>query len=441
MKKKYTLTCLFLLISLSGYTQKKVKEYYENGKLKFEGKYVYTWKQDDFLDVLIQDGPANKYHFNKKRDLDDINMFRNIVPTKSYEGFCKFYHPGGQPFFEGSYTHGVPDGKFTYWWENGTKSSEVYFVNGMADGAWLVWESDGKLRSSFSYKAIPQDMLATIYHDFVFEKSDENDEEFASVFKFLNRKDLLDKSSGIFRSAYSQRLRLFKECFAKDLFKTTLWDGKFLMNKNGNPYLEFYFSDNVPSGTWKLWEEGKLAFECSFTNGKITAAKDYLDPESNNRYERILKQKDNDSLNFSALRYNPSRAKELNPEDIPPVAVERAEFPEEEKTRQEIFTYVEQMPEFPGGSSGLKAYLDKNLVYPKEALKNKIQGKAMVQIIVMEDGRIDTSKIKIQKSLGYGTDQEVIRLIKNMPVWRSGKQNGRAVQTLITIPVLFEIKP
>lgn len=442
MKIRYTFACLLLLVSTQNYAQQKVKEYYPNGALKFIGRYAYTWKQDGFLDVLIQEGPARKYRYKEQREMDELNMIRNMVPTKSYEGFCQFFHPGGEKFYEGTYSHGVPDGKFTYWYKEGNKSAEVNLVNGTADGIWRVWEADGSLRYSYSYKAIPQDSMAVMYTNFFFqdrqEGHDDDDDKTFSTLRYLDRKYVLERV-GYPLGAYNKRLRAFKDCIENDLYKVAIWDGKFLLNKKGKPYLEFYFSNNVPSGNWKLWENGVLAFECSFKDGKLATTKDYLEPDNNERFAKLLLQQHEDSLHYERIRNLPP-VKIDDPVAIDPgIALDPS--PVGASPRPEIFTMVEQMAEFPGGSAGLTAFIQKNLVYPKEARQHNIEGRAIAQIVVKADGHVDIDKIKVLRSLGYGTDEEIIRIMKSMPVWKPGKQNGRAVSVFYTLPVTFKLTP
>lgn len=426
MKVRYTLAFSLMLISFRVHAQKKIKEYYDNGNLKFEGKYTYTWKQNDFFEIRMQEMPKQDFRRRTSDELDEINKYLNFMPTKAYDGLCRFYYPGGEKLFEGNFVNGTPHGKFTYWHRNGKKSGELNFVNGMADGVWQLWEDNGNLISSFSYKAIPQDTLATLYKDFFVDNMRRNQEEHTGkdrIFGYLDRRETMRAIGNDMRINYSEELRPFRETIDQGLFKTSIWEGKFIVNEGGGPYLEFYFSNNKPSGIWKLWKNGQLYFECTFKDGKALTAKKYGIDEP-------------DSYSNDAIEPEPVVVESASPDntgsgkEVPPVREE-----------DRVFTYVEQMPEFPGGIGGMKAYFEKNLIYPKEALENNIQGKSIVQIVVKEDGRIDTSQIKIQKSLGYGTDAEVKRLIKNMPVWKSGKQNGHPVPVVFTIPVLFEIKP
>jgi TonB family protein len=115
--------------------------------------------------------------------------------------------------------------------------------------------------------------------------------------------------------------------------------------------------------------------------------------------------------------------------EVPPPAP--ADLPVEEK----VYTYVEQMPQPPGGMEGLMQYLRQNLRYPASAERNGVEGKVFVQFVVRTDGRI--SDVTVTKGIGAGCDEEAIRLIQTMPTWAPGKQNGRAVNVSYTVPVTF----
>jgi periplasmic protein TonB len=105
--------------------------------------------------------------------------------------------------------------------------------------------------------------------------------------------------------------------------------------------------------------------------------------------------------------------------------------------KNDIFIYVEQMPEFAGGTSALSKFLQKNLRYPAPASNANISGKVYVQFVVGQDGAI--SKVDILKGLGFGCDEEAERVIKLMPRWSAGKQSGRAVAVKFTLPINFQL--
>ncbi len=113
--------------------------------------------------------------------------------------------------------------------------------------------------------------------------------------------------------------------------------------------------------------------------------------------------------------------------------------PIEEKPA-EIFTVVEQMPEFPGGAAEMLKYLQKNIRYPEMEKEAGISGKCYVKFVVEPDGAISNVEILRGVQGGAGCDKEAIRVVKSMPKWSSGKQNGRPVRVYFNLPVNFQLK-
>ncbi|RYD56186.1 MAG: energy transducer TonB [Sphingobacteriales bacterium] len=103
----------------------------------------------------------------------------------------------------------------------------------------------------------------------------------------------------------------------------------------------------------------------------------------------------------------------------------------------EIFKFVEQMPEPP---FDVNAYISKNLNYPAAARENNIEGRVTIQFVVSEDGSIGDAKVVGNKRHGGGLEDEAIRVVRSMPNWRPGKQNGRAVKVYFTLPISFKLQ-
>ncbi|OYU95240.1 MAG: energy transducer TonB [Bacteroidetes bacterium B1(2017)] len=104
----------------------------------------------------------------------------------------------------------------------------------------------------------------------------------------------------------------------------------------------------------------------------------------------------------------------------------------------EILTFAEQMPEFAGGTEELYKYLSKNIQYPPLARENSIEGKVVLTFVVGSDGKISQIE-QVGKKLGWSCDEEAIRVVKNMPPWTPGKQNGKAVVVKFTLPIRFQL--
>ena len=100
-----------------------------------------------------------------------------------------------------------------------------------------------------------------------------------------------------------------------------------------------------------------------------------------------------------------------------------------------IFGAAEEMPSFPGGEKALMQYIKDNTYYPEEMCEGAAQGRVMVGFVINEDGSI--SDVKILRSLTPELDEVAVKIVKGMPKWNPGKQNGKAVKTKYTVPVSF----
>ncbi|MCX7728286.1 MAG: TonB family protein [Bacteroidia bacterium] len=111
-----------------------------------------------------------------------------------------------------------------------------------------------------------------------------------------------------------------------------------------------------------------------------------------------------------------------------------------EEKAPEIFTVVQEMPEFPGGPMEMMKYIQKNIVYPPSAREAGISGKCFLRFVVNEDGKI--SSVEVLKGVPGcpECDKEAMRVIKSMPSWKPGKQNGKEVKVYFQLPINFTIK-
>lgn len=133
--------------------------------------------------------------------------------------------------------------------------------------------------------------------------------------------------------------------------------------------------------------------------------------------------KGNDDANGEILK-----AKEVIAEPEPP------KHEEENK----VFDIVEQQPLFPGGPAALMKYLSENTKYPVVAQENGVQGRVTVQFVVEKDGSI--SDVHVLRGVDPSLDKEAVRVVKSMPRWTPGKQNGSAVRVKYQVPVTFRLQ-
>lgn len=102
---------------------------------------------------------------------------------------------------------------------------------------------------------------------------------------------------------------------------------------------------------------------------------------------------------------------------------------------EEIYTTVDVMPEFPGGSAALMKWLASNVRYPQVAQENGISGRVIVKLVVEKDGSV--SDVTVIRGVDKDLDREAMRVVRAMPKWQPGKNNGQAVRCYYNLPVTF----
>ncbi len=110
---------------------------------------------------------------------------------------------------------------------------------------------------------------------------------------------------------------------------------------------------------------------------------------------------------------------------------------EEINQQETIFTIVETMPQFPGGETGLREYLQNNLSYPPKARKAGTEGKVYVSFVVNSSGKVMDANVL--KGVGAGCDEMALRAIERMPLWKPATQQGKAVSVRFVVPIFFNL--
>ena len=149
--------------------------------------------------------------------------------------------------------------------------------------------------------------------------------------------------------------------------------------------MKVFYNDDQPDGEWKFY----------FPNGKVSAVENY---------EKGIK-------------------------------VKEAYFNEDGTTLTNKLEATRLIPAFVGGSEKLNLFLKRNVRYPADAAKNKVAGKVVVSFWVDEDGTIMNPKI--EQSLTEALDNEVMKIIENMPNWLPAKQHNRPYKQMYILPVMF----
>jgi len=120
------------------------------------------------------------------------------------------------------------------------------------------------------------------------------------------------------------------------------------------------------------------------------------------------------------------------------VELDLDELAKEGPDERGIYQIVEQMPEFPGGEEAIREFVVKNIQYPQKAIDAGAYGRVFVGFVIEPDGSV--SNVTLLRGIGFGCDEEAMRVVKMMPKWQPGMQNGEAVRVSYMIPINFKLE-
>lgn len=172
-----------------------------------------------------------------------------------------------------------------------------------------------------------------------------------------------------------------------------------------------------------------LKSSIKFTAPVITADEDVSDEEE---------IKTQDDLKESTLTISVANVEGVDSEDAQDIADFQEVIAEPEPVEEKPYEAVEQMPQYPGGDAELMKFIYSKIVYPQVAAENGIKGQVILRFVVTKDGSI--GDIQVMRSPDPSLSKEAIRVVRMMPRWNPGRQNGVAVPVWFTLPVKFELK-
>ncbi len=170
----------------------------------------------------------------------------------------------------------------------------------------------------------------------------------------------------------------------------------------------------------------------------IQYAKMNVVPENQAESDIPTKEQLNEAV-ISTTNSNGEESLNLNPTDIRETGPAITGNPASTAENMELHTLdgIENYPEFPGGHSAFIKFLSRNLKYPGIAVEKGIEGKVLISFIIEKNGRL--SNIKILRGIGYGCDEEAIRVLEKSPEWKPGIQNKQKVRVAYTLPINFNL--
>ena len=250
----------------------------------------------------------------------------------------------------------------------------------------------------------------------------------------------------------TSKLRLSDKDHASCLYIVPLYDQEFLIAL-GKQITDYAQKGVVFYSIYLLNQKHKIKSRIGVYEADVSIATSLLDEDGDVDLTQL-----NDPLLFSFVTPDyldtygthgeDLSAKTMTPEELQKeieneVEVEDTESDEEmeieieEEDDDEFFMVVENMPEFPGGDLGLMKYIQRNVRYPAIAKEYNITGKVYVSFIVDKSGVV--TNVKIVRGVDKNLDAEALRVVKSLPKYKPGKQRGKAVRVMFTIPINFTL--
>lgn len=410
----FSSTCMLPLHQAQA--QKKQTIYYPNGKVAFEGRFQLAWNQTERFEYPEdQEGDpelSENMVFEDREFM--LHTYRDIIPARIYEGKCRYYYQNGKLFASGNYKAGFKNGTFKFYHPNGQLGALQSYEWGMASGHWEYWDEQGRLSGSFHYQRIPENTLLRINGKRLLSGKNEPERDL-KLFFGMDYADFFKHSSRELNDHW-RNLNIFEQYVTKRLYHKAIKEGEFKVWEQGKPYLEMHFSNNIPVGSWRIYKNDKPVFEIVFESGKIIKATDFLDPANNFGSPEYLARKAAETRGVSAGDVN---------------AIDPGLAP-----REEIFKTVQQMPQ---AGYDFNNYIIKNLKAPKNIDVSR-GTRVIVEFVVRKDGSIDKVRAIRSEKVDPALVAEVVKVMQQMPKWKPGMQNGRAVDVTLTYPVQLEIQ-
>ena len=224
--------------------------YYDNGKIRFIGRYKYTADGEYFVRYKFFDLPDNMR--------DNWNEYARYfsLPNRVYDGYCTTWHDNGQLALAGTFNMGFPNGKFVLYYENGKKYGEGEFSNGIRINYWIEWYENGnKFMEGYYVPYTPQ--------------------EADSIYNAKTSEDVIENLYKLEANPLKEEYAFFND-YLLDYFAVQAKKvGKFIIYyENGKIQAEGVFENNLPEGEWQFnQEDGSKDRILVFKHGEIIKRK------------------------------------------------------------------------------------------------------------------------------------------------------------------------
>lgn len=378
-----------LKLSTSQLTASNLKEIIES-LYATESYYDANWKltlkdyQPTYKRTVLKEG--NLYEITDSWITGEKQMrglFKDKTGDVHADDRCVWYYKNGNKQSVRNFTNNKTDGAYVDYYENGTIKWKGNYKNGRYNGTWMGYYSNG---NEMTKKNWENGSLASI-----------------SFFKSKSGTTLLTNGTGLYIEYAADNSKNYEVSYVNNIL-----NGSYTKyHPNGKIKIKGSYWEGKKDGLWEYFDDkGSKESQTKWDKGEIVKIKEPKEPKP------ILESTDEDEGD-SGDSHAP--AKEPKP-----------------------FKIVETQPSFIGGKSALVNYLSRNVVYPKKSRKRGIEGKVIVEFLVAKTGML--KDIKIAKSVTKELDQEALRVVKSMPNWKPGTQQGKTVNVLMRIPISFKLQ-
>jgi periplasmic protein TonB len=457
-----TVVCNYLDNMLHGEYIENIQSYYKNGTLK--GTYNLGRKEGLWIENTI------RIQNSKDVDLDSTWFAKDRMDGRSV------LYVNGKLIRSGNYSQGREEGEQRAYYL--TKPEQIQFIT--------YYKAGRKNGPSFSYYVSGN--IMSVMHYSEGRKNGCDTTWFDKTRSIMNTICYYESGLPQYSREYSENGKLKSRVYYSN--KHYKADSSFLYNENGQLFYEWHSKTGEGVQSIEYYPNGKVKAQGDYilekknglwvyydSTGKKTKEKNYVRnsvsgwyvdyyPNGKVRYKAKCnygiprdsvyafdskgKNLPKDSKEFKTIQddiVKNDREISLTPIETDWIvdaidgdydAVEVAEAPA--PTEDEIYSFVEEMPEFPGGQDSLNSYLRRNIKYPQFEKEQGKQGTVYMSFVVRKDGSITDVKVLKEVPGAPGFTKEAARVINAMPIWKPGKMNGRPVNTNLTIPIKFSLK-
>lgn len=420
---------------------------YKNGDKEGLWVSIYTSKTSGYTEI-----DSTNFSNGRKNGVRTVHRNGNLTLRANYtNGFengesTTYYADKGYGIQTlTNYKNGYKDGECFTYSRSGSLLSKEYYNKGRHTACDSVWREKGQL------------YIVNCYYETSNPRQTTNWNERGQITSVVYHSTRLYSTDSAFTYYDNGRLQSERRT-----------SGSLIQNfveyhPNGKKMSEGKYKSLSKSGKWLYYDStGRIKKEKNYVGGEVYGW--YIDyyPSGKIRYKaKCSNGVPVDSIyafdkNGKSLNKNPQEFSSIQQEIMANdseirsknfIAIDGDEVVEqydavsipmvEEAPAEEIFTFVEQQPEFPGGQDSLMSYLRRNIKYPQMEKEQNKQGTVYISFVIHKDGTISNVKALKEVAGAPGLTKEAIRVVNAMPIWTPGKMNGRPVNVQYTIPIRF----